>query len=662
MTDACAISRLAQRLGVLPVYSDYLGEERWTTTATNRALCAALGCDIANEREASERLAALEEQDAARIIPAQIVLRANEPARIEFQHRADWGLIVDGDAHPRASGSGEVADLPPLPMGVHRLIAQTNNAEQTGWLLAAPPSAPSLLELSGSDKVWGVTAALYGFRSSRNAGLGDYRDLAEMASALGRNGAAFLGINPVHAIGAATQSAMISPYSPTHRGYLNPWHIALDGLEPFSGTGSSNPTSVDVAEPLVDYDAAALVRNPALANAFAAFSALSADHSIRARFKAFAADGGTALRDFATFEALSLRHGPDWTRWPQEYRDVNAAAVQIFAEGATDAIEFHIWLQWVANEQLAEAQGAARGSGMALGLYLDLAVGAIPGGAETWTDRSGHAFGATLGAPPDQFGDAVQSWGLAPLSTRGMAAQGYQNFARLLRCVMRHAGAIRIDHALGLGRSFWVPDDGSPGAYVRYPIDSLLAVIAIEATRAGTLIIGEDLGLVPDGFRERLAEAGLYGVDVLQFARGGDGRLPQPHEMRAKSMASFGNHDTPTIAGFFEGRDLDWHVQLGNLDDAGRDWIKGERRALRADMGETPKDWIGHVHRDLARSEAEIVSVQLDDITGEIEQQNIPGVVDGHPNWRRRAGITTEEAPVSAAIENVGAAMRDEGR
>ncbi len=662
MSEQNAIIQLAERLGVLPAYQDFNGQHRPTNEATARALCAALGFDVLNEEDALAHIASLEAEHAARIAPREKILRAGEPSQIDLDRAAHWTLYLEGETQSSATGSGDVVDLPPLPLGVHRLSVEAAGGEETVWLLSAPPAAPSLSELTDASRVWGVTAALYGLRSSRNSGMGDYRDLGDMAAALGAQGAAFLGVNPVHPIGAASHPSMVSPYSPTHRGFLNPWHIALDGMEPFCGAAKSVSGAGDTGGELADYQAAASVREPALAAAFAAFEALDANHSVRTSYDAFAAEGGPSLRNFALYEALSLRHGPDWRAWPEELQDRRSDAAQEFARNAGGELTFHIWLQWVASEQIGAAQTAAKDSGMALGLYLDLAVGAVPGGAETWTDRQGHAFGATLGAPPDQFGDEVQGWGLAPLSPRGMAAQGYQNFARLLRGAMSHAGAVRIDHALGLGRSFWVPDDGSPGAYVSYPMESLLAIIAIEATRADVLVIGEDLGLVPDGFRERLAEAGLYGVDVMQFARGAAGGLPEPHEVRRHSVASFGNHDTPTIKGYFWGRDLDWRVKLGHLDEPGRDWVNGERVALRSDLGETPDDWTKRIHADLARSEAELVAVQLDDLTGEVEQQNLPGVVDEHPNWRRRAGLTVEEAPSSIALRDIGAVMRDAGR
>ncbi len=663
MTDASALCRLADRMGVLPAYHDFGGAERVTSDATRRALLSAMGYSVDNERDAEATLAELEAADRGRIAPPERILAPGVASRIDLRRPAEWALHLEGEAAATETGSAtDGVDLPPLPMGVHRLAVTAEGRDETVWLITAPRQAPSLKDLTGLQRVWGVTAALYGFRSRRNAGLGDYHDLGDMAAALGRHGAAFLGVNPVHAIGAAAAPSLVSPYSPTHRGFLSPWHIALDGLQRYCGEVLPSQQLGRPGDGLVDYEGIGGARERALRAAYAAFLEQAESHPVRLVFAAFAASSDRDLQDFATYEALSLRHGPDWRRWPAALRDRKSDTVQAFAREAADEVAFHAWLQWIAAEQLSGAQDAARRSGMAIGLYLDFAVGAVPGGAETWSDPEGHILGATLAAPPDAFGDDVQGWGLAPLSPHGMAKQGYRNVARLLRGSMRYAGAIRIDHALGLGRCFWAPDDGSPGGYVRYPTDALLAVIAIEAARAGVLVVGEDLGLVPAGFRERLADAGLYGVDVLQFERGGDGGFPRPEDLRARSVASFGTHDTPTVAGFFSGRDLDWRVALGQLDAARREQAMAERHALREGCGETPSDWASRIHERLASSRSELVAVQLDDVTGEVEQQNLPGTVDGHPNWRRRAGVTVEDVGESGEIGRIAKHMRNAGR
>ncbi|HSF95786.1 MAG TPA: 4-alpha-glucanotransferase [Thermohalobaculum sp.] len=663
MAGRDSISRLAARMGVFRGYRDFRKIQRRTGAATDRALLAAIGVSVTTRGDAEARLRTLDAEDAARTGPREVILSADAGGRVVLRRPAGWALCLEGETKPAATGGGDLSvDIPPLPPGVHRLTLEGLAGPETVWLIAAPASAPSLAECSGAAKAWGLTGALYGFSSGRNAGLGDYRDLGDMAMAAARHGAAFLGINPVHALGAAAPDGMISPYSPTHRGFLNPWHIALDGLAPYCGEARAAAGNCVPASGSVDYTAAAAVRDPALAAAFAGFAALPPENPIRRRFDAFAAERGAGLQTFARFEALSLRHGGDWRAWPAALRDQSGTAVAEFARAAPAEILFHAWLQWVAHDQLLSAQRTAKASGMGLGLYLDLAVGARPGGAETWMDPGGHITGATLGAPPDAFGDIGQNWGLAPLSPHGLTTSGYRPFIELLRGVMRYAGVIRIDHVLGLMRCFWVPDDGAPGGYVRYPLEGLLAVIAIEARRHGVLVVGEDLGLVPRGFRNRLARAGLYGVEVTQFMRGTAGGLPAPAELRPRSMASFGNHDTPTVDGFFAGRDLDWNLRLGRMTAAQHDAQRREREHLAAQLGAPATKRRLRIHSDLAASTAELVAVQLDDLTGAVEQQNLPGTVHEHPNWRRRSAISVEAAANAPGLREIGAIMRRAGR
>ncbi len=673
MRGESAVSRLATRMGVLRGYWDFRKVRRRTSATTDRALLAALGTPVASQKDAEAQLQALDAEDAARLAPREIILRAGAAARIALRHPAEWTLHLEGGGNAAASGGGDAAAIPPLPSGVHRLELDGPSGPETVWLIAAPRAAPSLKDCAGGEKAWGLIGALYGLNSARNSGLGDYRDLGGFAAAAGSQGAAFFGINPVHAPGAAAPEGMISPYSPTHRGFLSPWHIALDNLAPYGG--DAPPAGGGAAGELIDYAAAAARREPALAAAFANFAALDLDHPARRRLDAFRRERGADLEAFATFEALSLRHGGDWRDWPPALQDRNGPAVVEFARARPEETLVHAWLQWVADGQLAAAQARAKAGGMRLGLYLDLAVGARPGGAETWMDPAGHATGATMGAPPDAFGDTPQKWSLAPLSPHGLRDAGYRPFIELLRGVMRHAGVIRIDHVLGLMRGFWVPDDGAPGGYVRFPFEPLLAVIRIEAARQGVVVVGEDLGLVPRGFQNRLSKSGLYGVDVAQFMRSAKGGLPEPAELRRKSMASFGNHDTPTIEGFFAARDLDWSHRLGRISAERRETAGAERAELAARLAESegpsgkmagPKGESARrrdrIHRDLANSTAEMVAVQIDDLTGAVEQQNLPGTIDEHPNWRRRSSLSVEEAGASPELARVAAVMRAAGR
>lgn len=643
MTDESALSRLAGEMGVLRAYRDFGGVERRTAPETDRALLAAMGLPVETEDDAK---AALEDRRrAARASPEDVVVVASEPSEIPLDPRRRWEITLEDDGSPSASGDGGA--LPALPSGVHRLSME----DETIRLIAAPQRAPSVEDVTGARRVWGVSAALYGLRSARNLGLGDYGDLHALAQAVGGNGAAFLGINPVHALGAAAPQGMVSPYSPSHRGFLDTRHIAVDDLWSYDGIGFSvRPRGRLPA--LTDYEAAAALAEHQLRRGFERFWSDMHLSSEGGSFRAFADRQGAALRDFARFEVLSLRYGPDWRTWPEEADRAGAAP--------EEEITRHMWLQWVADGQLAKANRGCAG----LGLYLDLAVGARPGGAETWAGGGAHAVGATLGAPPDPFSDQVQSWGLAPFSPTGLAAQDYEPFRRILAAAMRHAGMIRIDHILGFARSFWIPQSGAPGAYVRYPLAALLAITRIEAARHDCVVVGEDLGLVPDGFRETLAASGLYGLDVMQFERGAGGGFAAAGEGRERAVACFGTHDAPTIRGYFSGSDLTWRVVLGRMDPADRERAMADRAKTEASLGPpmTARERRNAVHARLAASPAAICAVQFDDLGDAREQQNLPGTVNEHPNWRRRAAIAVADAGECEAMKETARIMAAAGR
>jgi 4-alpha-glucanotransferase len=297
---------------------------------------------------------------------------------------------------------------------------------------------------------------------------------------------------------------------------------------------------------------------------------------------------------------------------------------------------------------------------MRVGLFLDLAVGPRLGGAETWVGGTSLITGATLGAPPDPLGPMGQSWGLAPQSPLKCRAQGYAGFAHLLRAVMRHAGMIRIDHVLGLMRSFWIPEGGREGTYVSYPFEALLAVVAIESVRNQTIVVGEDLGLVPTGLRKELAASGIYGLDVLQYMRTPTGGFVDPSETRDLAVCAFATHDTPTIAGFFAAEDARVRYDLGGINHNSLDRTRVDRKRAK-DTLTGPKP-VTAVHRELARANSSMVAIQLDDIAERLSQQNLPGTIDSYPNWRLKAPFLVEEIAKSDNFAELGRIMRDHGR
>lgn len=635
------LAALAEFCGILPNFYDLHGNLQPTSPDTQRALLAANGIDVSTDDAIRGSLAQLRFDRDTRWFPEEIIVESGVAAPQVFGLGAQWDIREDGVDTLVASGDPhDFITVPPLASGIYTLTATASGRTEVITVIAAPKRLPSISALTGADRLWGLNLALYGVRSNRNAGLGDLADLGAVAAIAGGQGAAFIGINPLHAMGHADAEA-ISPYSPSHRGYLNTACIALDALP-----GADMDDFADLrATETVDYHAHKPRHAEALETAFQAFNA-KGDHD---DFVAFCAEGGDDLDRFATFEAISETHGPDWRGWPDDYAAPDAAR-----------IAFHKWLQWVAATQLAAAQAQAKAGGMALGLYLDLAVGSRRDGAESWCAQSAIAQGVSIGAPPDHLSPAGQNWDLAAFSPRKLKAERYRPLRRIIAQTIRHAGVIRIDHVLGLNRSYWIPDDGSPGGYITQPFDSLLAVIKIEAERHNCAVIGEDLGLVPDGFRDTMRGHGFYGYSVLQYEKDDTGAFRTSDAGSPQVLSCFATHDTPTVKGFETGGDIDWWEKL--------DWVDADaataiRETRKADVTRNSDgDFAESVHRLLAQSNACLAAVQLDDVLGAVEAQNLPGTIDEHPNWRRKYDVTLAELETSPALSAMAALMRDAGR
>lgn len=625
-----ALAKLAAAMGILPSWRNIAGEEQTTGPATQRALLRAMGVPASSEAEIRESLGELRARREARRIPGEIVVSEGTNVRIPLGFVANWRLELESGG--TLEGRGEEGIDLPLPAGLHRLSV----AGETCLVIAAPERAPAVVGVTGRDRAWGFSAALYGLYSERNPGVGDYRDLADAARQLAQLGADFIGINPVHARSAA--GGGFSPYSPSSRNALEPRHIASDEVP-------------------------------------------GAEHgATEADFAAWRKGAALEIERHALFETIAEDHGPDWRAWPEALRDVHGPDVQRFASENAGSVRRHARRQWLADRQLAEAQAAARSAGMAFGLYLDVAAGVCPGGADVWSAPDCYARGVSLGAPPDSFSPDGQSWDLAPFSPPGLRAADYRPFVRMLRFAMAHAGIVRIDHVLGLKRSFWVPESGAPGGYVGYPLESLLALVRIEAVRAACIVVGEDLGSVPAGLRGRLAETGLLGSAVMQFEKDAKGFRP-PRTYRSASIAAAGTHDTPTLKGWWSGRDIGTRHSIGRLSTGERDAALAARAAERAalcrllveeghappglDPAEPPSEAdaaiLAAIHALLAGAGSSLLAVQLDDALGIAEQQNLPGTVDEHPNWRRRYPVAVEALarhPGLAAIADIVASAR----
>ena len=665
-----ALASLAAAMGILPRWRGIAGEEQSAGPDTQRALLHAMGVPTATDAEIRESLEELRARRAARRIPEEIVVSADMEARLPLGFVAEWRLELESGGTLEGRDEGEVAL--PLPAGLHRLSV----GGETCVVIAAPERAPTVGDIAGRDKAWGFSAALYGLCSERNLGIGDYRDLANAARQMARLGADFIGINPVHARCAA--SGGLSPYSPSSHSAMEPRHIAPDavpGVERCATAGRLLKQHADgrratPGDGLLDYGAHARRQREILEALFR--STIEADGPAAADFAAWRKGSARELESYALFEAIAAVHGPDWRAWPEALRDVHSPDVLRFASENENLVSLHAWQQWLAERQLGEAQAAARNAGMAFGLYLDVAVGVCPGGADVWSAPDCFARGVSLGAPPDAFSRDGQNWNLAPFSPASLRVKGYRLFVRMLRSAMAHAGIVRIDHILGLQRSFWVPESGAPGGYVSYPLESLLALVRIEAARAACVVVGEDLGTVPAGLRRRLAENKLLGSAVMQFEKDAGGFRP-PRLYRSASIVSAGTHDTPTLKGWWSGRDIELRHSLGRTSTKERAAALADRAAERVALcrllveeGHAPPGLdpaepplgddariLVAIHALLAGAASSLLAVQLDDALGIAEQQNLPGTVDVHPNWRRRYPVTVEALACDPGLAHI---------
>jgi 4-alpha-glucanotransferase len=512
-------------------------------------------------------------------------------------------------------------------------------------------------------RAWGLTAQLYALRRADDGGIGDFPALGQLARAAAGAGAAAIAISPVHAQFSGDPGAF-SPYTPSSRAMLNVLHA--DPCE-------ARPAPVDAEiDGLLDWRRAAPAR---LAACRRAFAALPADGEMAEAFAAFRRERGPALERHARFEALHATRFAadpgqwDWHGWPEALSSPDATGVTAFAAEAADEVAFHAFLQFLANRGLAQAQRDAVAAGMPIGLIADIAIGVSPGGSDAWCRRREMLNGLTIGAPPDVYNPAGQDWGVTTYSPHGLIAHGYEAFLDMLRTAMRHAGGLRLDHAMGLARLWVVPSGTGPaeGAYLRYPLDDLLRLVRLESWRHRAIVLGEDLGTLPYGFQGRLAAEGVAGMRVMWFERDGD-RFRPPSQWTRQAVAMTSTHDLPTVAGWWAGRDLDWRARLdkpmqaSDLTDRARD-REALWQAFR-DSGSAEGDMPGPDEADriadaaaahLGTASCELALLPLEDALALAEQPNFPNTVHEHPNWRRRFAAQVEHMLDTPAI---GARLR----
>ncbi len=562
---------------------------------------------------------------------------------------------------------------------------------------AARPGPRSARPRIPRRRSWGFTVQLYSVRSRRSWGHGDLRDLADLAIWSARElGAGFVLVNPLHAAEPGFPVSP-SPYRPMTRRFISPLYLRIEDIPEYAElTAAQRRELQQLAAPLREASTSSeLIDRDAVWAA--KLRALELIHSVRrpdhreSAYRAFTERAGAELAHWSTWCALAERHGPDWRHWPAEFRNPRQLARRpesgLTVDDARSAdlpglagrAEFHAWLQWLLDEQLAAAQGAALAAGMDIGVIGDLAVGVHPGGADAWAHQDLLVPGMSVGAPPDGFNQRGQNWAQPPWHPQRLAATGGRPLAELFAAAFRHVGGLRMDHVMGLMRLWWVPDGMPPdrGAYVSYNHQLTVAALAGEAARAGAVAIGEDLGTVDQWIRRYLAASGILGTSLLWFAREPDGSPLRPAHWRRSCMATVGTHDVPPVSGFVTGDQVAVRARLGLLKDPQAE-RKSSELALQAwqdvltaqrllPPGHRPSadEFTVALYGYLALTPAALVGVSLADAVGDRRTQNIPGTSDEYPNWRiplcngNGEAVLIEDLP---SIDLVRAVVRAAGR
>lgn len=682
MTELSAsLVELAARHGVATHYEDWSGTKVAVPESTLIAVLAALGVAAADD---DERAKALDENDRAywrRALPPTILGRTGGTSSfwVHVTHGDDvevWVALEDGstrtglrqlrndtppfDLDGRLVGEASFELPDDLPLGYHRIHMRSGAVEADASLIVSPATLPVPPRL-GAHRSWGLATQLYSVRSERSWGVGDLTDLTDLAVwSATRHSAGFVLVNPLHAAAPAPPMEP-SPYLPTSRRFVNPLYLRPEAIPEYSelrhrGRLRRARTEVQARArrtPLIDRDAAWRAKRAALATIYRVDRSAGRELA----YAGYRAREGRALDDFAIWCALAEKYGNDWHDWPAELQHPRSEAVAAFAAGRAEDVDFHRWLQWQLDEQLTVAHATAIGAGMDIGVMHDLAVGVDPNGADAWALQEVLALGVTAGAPPDEFNQLGQDWSQPPWRPDQLVEQAYAPFRALVNSVLRHAGGVRIDHIIGLFRLWWIPRDAAPtdGTYVRYDHDAMIGIVALEAHRAGAVVVGEDLGTVEPWVRDYLRDRGLFGTSILWFEhdRNGDGDGGPLHAERWREycLSAVTTHDLPPTAGYLAGEHVRLRDELGLLtrpageelaDDraAQAAWLSELRRVgllpTQDDPGAEPDadTVILALHRYLGRTPSKLLALSLADAVGDLKTQNQPGTSDEYPNWR----------------------------
>jgi 4-alpha-glucanotransferase len=514
---------------------------------------------------------------------------------------------------------------------------------------------------------WGIAVQLYGIRSHRNWGHGDFTDLAHLIDIASEVGASAIGLNPLHAL-FDDRAEEASPYFPSSRLFLNPLYIDIEAIPecPPAALADFEPRVAALRQrDLVDYADVAQCKVKALQVAFDAFRQLASEARQR-QFDDFKRAREPLLRAFTAFEVLRRRFGKPWWEWPVELRKPNETALRDTLSTNADELDYHAFVQWIADQQLSACRTKAQDAGLPLGLYLDVAVGVRADGFDAWSNQDFILPSLEIGAPPDQLNTEGQRWGLAGINPLSLIESDCAPFREVMRAAMQYAGAIRIDHILGLKRFYLIPRGvrADQGAYVRFPFEALLAAAAEESNASRCIVIGEDLGTVPPGFQDTLARYGIWSFQVMLFQRAADGGFVAQDHYRENALVTFATHDLPTFAGWLSGHDLTVKRGLG-LDPGETDH---DRAAAKEALGRAMA-WRGlpnidclSVTRFLADTPSRLLMVNLEDASDEVDQVNVPGTIDEHPNWRRKLPVGLEEIAARSSLRTIADVLAHEGR
>ena len=733
ITDYASFDRLCAQNGIIEAYYDIRGVHHVASVEARCTLLNALGFQADSDAAVHTSLQQMQRRRWQEMVAPVTVYRENSHGQgivlnldedqlnqpLQWLIRSENSESFQGRWELSAAQAEETIELngrrlarlramlpPDLGPGYHRLELQQDGVTVEALLVVAPGTCylPDIIQAGG--KPWGISLQLYALRSRRNWGIGDFSDLQSAIRILAPLGIDSIGLNPLHALFSHLPENA-SPYSPSSRDFINHLYLDIESIEEFHSSEAAlqrvncdsfqNRLQALRDSPRVDYSGVCSAKLEVLKLCYQQFQQQADDQSARTRgFREFQANGSDALYRFALFEALQSHfHHQDsriqtWQQWPQDYQTPDSNTVARWAAAHQGAIEFHQYLQWQAELQLSAVQQDCAELGMQIGLYNDLAVGNERFSSQCWAAPAQYALDTGIGAPPDDFSPAGQSWGLPPLIPHQLRADAYKSFIHSLRANMQHAGALRIDHVMGLMRLYWVParHAADQGTYVSYPFDDLLGIVALESHRNQCLVIGEDLGTVPNEVRHALWVNNILSYRILMFEKNWDnGSFRLPADYPSLALCASGSHDLPTLRGFWSEADLDLRDELNlypndEMSEQQRELRRRDRAEILAalsrenlidsassyqdgsttetDLNPLSKEMFVAVQRYLARSEACLMMVQLEDILGQTQQINVPGTIEEYPNWRHKIPLDLEDWRSLGNIEEFAATISHE--